>query len=299
MAEETTPRVGRQEREVRVPFTLSVRVEFDQHPQALTEAHIPAAELALQAMMARVFSNGDRARRLLLRRLVQLEERDGGDLGARGSRSAGVAELLSQPARGFVVDFFDERLHVALRTGQGLGQLAYWSPGGSPFPEVRIRCETIELKSGSLVGDLKGFISAAGFTINLIVSLAGPMVADSYGDYVIRQRIAVTYEGELCTTFAEFRVKPSDLVDLTAEDVHWNAVGLASSEAQRRVCQAQIALDFGGHPPGAIDGVVGPKTKAALDAFAKAHNLHSGDINEIEVRRALARALHEGLQRLR
>jgi peptidoglycan hydrolase-like protein with peptidoglycan-binding domain len=54
-------------------------------------------------------------------------------------------------------------------------------------------------------------------------------------------------------------------------------LALTTTQAQAsdrgRVEQAQRALEQAGHDPGPIDGVVGPKTSAALRAYQKAHGL--------------------------
>jgi hypothetical protein len=199
---------------------------------------------------------------------------------------------------GFRLDFFDSQLRKALEGNTRPLQVGFWSPR-SGGPPVRILCENFEFSSGSLKTYVNGFVSGTAFMITLLVSVgATPIGEEAHKLWVINQVISSVYAGEECLTNTQFQFSAADLIDMNAGQFDWTLPNLTDAEKHRRVCLLQATIDWDGHSPGAIDGEFGGDTCRAFDAFLTAHHLGNRDVSDVDVRRALARALLSSLREM-
>jgi peptidoglycan hydrolase-like protein with peptidoglycan-binding domain len=148
-----------------------------------------------------------------------------------------------------------------------------------------------------LKGRIKGFVSGTAVFLTLLCAAGStPFGKEIYDRVVIEQTMSSIYAGEPCMTRALLTIKASDLLDATATEFNFNAQGLSEGAYARRVCLVQLAISLDGQSPGPIDGVFGPRSHCALDAFKQKHNLKHEDVTDVELQRELAKAFHKGLR---
>jgi hypothetical protein len=79
----------------------------------------------------------------------------------------------------------------------------------------------------------------------------------------------------------------TEKVKVTDEQTRWEEILCEDSMTECRISEVQRALYRGGYNPGPIDGVVGPQTMAAVNAFQKDFNLTVANYLTVETVKAL------------
>ena len=259
---------------------MLVEVRFEPASRTALD-HLPALEVSVQAMLARLFGDGDRALRGLNERyhLDQTEFRG----------------LLPRPGRGIRLSPLDQWLRQSLWGQKEPIELGAWM-FESPFPPIELLCHEITFEEGSLKSWVKGVI--AGGTFVAAVAMTPPAV-DAYETFQLNQRLTTTYADQQCVTDAEIRLKASDLYSIAPSQFNYKALHLSDEEKRSRVCHAQLAMSLGNLDPGPIDGRPGDQTNRGLRELKDAYGLHSADVSDVSVQIALTKAMHRGLDEMK
>jgi N-acetylmuramidase/Putative peptidoglycan binding domain len=126
----------------------------------------------------------------------------------------------------------------------GLGQILGWNFGAAGFADVDSMVAAMVLSEDKQLKAMAGFIEATGMN--------GPLAAHQWSSFARRYNgpdyAAHNYDGQLADAFQRY-----------------SARGLPDLEVRR----VQIWLMYRGISPGAIDGLEGPDTTAAVTAFQR------------------------------
>jgi hypothetical protein len=286
---------------VLIPFAIRVYAGFNVPDMRFpATAYVPAVEIALQSIVARLFNGGERSRQLLRAYVAAVADRMPLHDKLPISRVDEIFWELSDNHglhSRYLLDPLDARLRRMLEGESGPMQIGVWAFQSGEFPLVRINCEKFEFSDGSLHVSLGGYLNGTVLALTLLfAALSSPVGVDIHDRIVIEQNMHSVYGGERCLTETWLTINASNLLNSTAAEFNFKAEGLSEAAQKRSMCLVQITIDFDGNSPGPIDGSFGSRSELALEAFQQKHNLKHKDVTDAELQRELAKAFHKGLK---
>jgi hypothetical protein len=262
-------------------FDIRVNAEFYEKGKVAAD-HVPAIEASVQAVVSRLFSDGNRALQSLAIRYPS-------------EGYPGIESILSLPQPSFTLLGLDVWLRKALDGETGEVELGRWQ-FEYPASPMRLVCQSVEFKEGSLNSWLKGFAEGAG----LVVALAGtPQLVNAYNDHRLTQTLSQTYGSQECVSSGTITVRADALYAISSPQFNYKAPGLSDDEKRIRVCYVQLATSVDGIDTGPVDGDPRTRTDRGLQQFQKKHNLQSHDVTDAAVQIELTKAMKRGLDELK
>lgn len=182
------------------------------------------------------------------------------------------------------LDLIGQSYHAGVEMLSFLGQ----NTGTDQYRSFTLVVAEVEFGEGSF---WKKVTATIAFSASAVGLLAFPPIKDQVDLVVFDYKVETMVESQKCTIETSWRFDGDRFRTMSLEALDYGDPSITPEEKRLRMCNAQLALRLAQDSPAKIDGWDGPRTKAALIAYAASKGVEA-DIRSEVLRGHLFREFH-------